>query len=115
MSSRELAERMGVTQQTIAGLERSEQRGAIRLETLERAAAALECDLVYFLLPRRSLDELVAAQARAKASEHLERVAHHSRLEDQAVTGADAAAQLEDLATELVDRRGLWAESKPPR
>ena len=106
---------MGVTQQTIAGLERSEQRGAIRLETLERAAAALECDLVYFLLPRRSLDELVAEQARARASEHLERVAHHSRLEDQAVTGADAATQLEDLARQFIDRRGLWTESASRR
>ena len=115
MSSRELAERMGVRQQTIAALERSEQRGAIQLETLGRAASALECDLVYFLLPRRSLDELVAEQARAKASGHLRRVAHHSRLEDQAVTDADAAAQLEDLATQLVDSRGLWTESTSPR
>ena len=110
MSSRELAERMGVRQQTIADLERSEQRGAIKLETLERAADALECDFVYFLLPRRSLDELVDSQARAKAARHLGRVAHHSRLEDQAVTDDDTAVQLDDLARQFVDRRGLWTE-----
>ena len=50
--SRELAERMGVRQQTIPSLERSEQRGVIKLETLERTAECV-CDLVYFLRPRR--------------------------------------------------------------
>ena len=106
---------MGVRQQTVADIERSEQRGTIKLDTLGRAAAALQCDLVYFLLPRRSLDELVHEQARTRAAEHLRRVAHHSRLEDQAVTDADAAAQLEDLAAQLLDRRGLWTESESPR
>lgn len=111
MSSRELATRMGVAQQTIPDLERSEQRGTIKLETLQRAADALDCDLVYFLRPRRSLDELVTSQARHKAAQHLWRVAHHSRLEDQAVTDEDTAAQLDDLAAQFVDRRGLWTES----
>ena len=115
MSSRELAERMGVRQQTIADLERSEQRGVIKLETLERTANALDCDLVYFLRPRRSLNELVASQARRKAALHLQRVAHNSRLEDQAVTDEDTEAQLDDLAMLFVDRRGLWTESPPLR
>ena len=115
MSSRELAERMGVRQQTIADLERSEQRGVIKLETLERTANALDCDLVYFLRPRRSLDELVTSQARRKALQHLRRVAHNSRLEDQAVTDEDTEAQLADLAMQLVDRRGLWTEPASSR
>lgn len=115
MSSRELADRMGVSQQTIPDIERSEQRDTIKLETLQRAANALDCDLVYFLRPRRSLDELVKSQARRKAAQHLGGVAHHSRLEDQTVTGEDTAAQLDDLAAQFVDRRGLWTESTSSR
>ncbi len=115
MSGRELATRMGVSQQTIPDIERSEQRGTIKLETLQRAAEALDCDLVYVLLPRRSLDELVTAQARRKAARHLSPVAHHSRLEDQAATYGDTAAQLDDLAAQFVDRRGLWTESPSSR
>ncbi len=111
MSGRELADRMGVTQSTIPDLERSEQRGTIGLETLERAAAALDCDVVYYLKPRGTLDAIVAAQARRKAEGHLNWAAHHSALEDQAVTEADADAQLEDLAAYFIDRRGLWTDS----
>ncbi|MGE3856174.1 MAG: mobile mystery protein A [Dehalococcoidia bacterium] len=114
MSGQELAVRMGVTQQTIPDLERSEERGTIKLETLQRAAAALDCELVYFLRPRKSLEATVRAQARRKAAEHLGHVAHHSRLEDQTVTDADTSAQLDDLARRFVDQRGLWTESTSP-
>ena len=115
MSGRELGGRLGVSQQTIPNIERSEQRGTIKLETLRRAADALDCDLVYALVPRRSLDDLVMAQARRKATQHLRPIAHHSRLEDQTVTGTDAAAQIDELAAHFVDRRGLWTESTAPR
>ena len=115
MSGRELGERLGVSQQTIPNIERSEQRGTIKLETLQRAADALDCDLVYALVPRHSLDDLVMEQARRKATQHLRPIAHHSRLEDQAVTGADAEAEIDELAAHFVDRRGLWTESTPTR
>lgn len=115
MSGRELADRLGVTQQTIPDIERSEQAQTIKLETLRRAANALECDLVYVLVPRRSLDDTVWEQARRRATEHLRAVAHHSRLEDQSVTADDAAAQIDELAASLVDRRGLWSETDAPQ
>lgn len=115
MSGRELADRLGVTQQTIPDIERSEQAQTIKLETLRRAANALECDLVYVLVPRRSLDDTVWEQARRKATEHLGAVAHHSRLEDQSVTADDAAAQIDEIAAQLVDRRGLWTDTDASR
>ena len=102
---------MGVTQPTIPDIERSEQRETIKLETLRRAADALGCDLVYFLLPRASLQEFVELQARRKAVRHLDWAAHHSRLEDQAVTEEDTYAQLDDLVDQFIDRRGLWTDS----
>lgn len=113
MSSRELAERMGVKQQTVVDIERSERRGTVKLETLERAARALDCELVYFLRPRRSLEELVSSQARKQAERRLSWVSHHSRLEDQAVSGEEAAVQLDELADALKDQRGLWTEGPP--
>ena len=109
MTSAELADIIGVIQQTIPDLERSELHDTIKLGTLRRAADALDCDLVYFLLPHSSLDEAVTRQAHRKAAQHLDPVAHHSRLEDQAVTSDDATAQIDALAAQFVDRRGLWS------
>ena len=115
MSTSEMATRLGVTQQAAAAIERNEQRDTIRLETLRRAADALDCDLVYALVPRRSLADAVAAQARRKAVAHLRGVTHHSRLEDQAVSDDDTAAQVNELAARLMDRRGLWTEASSRR
>lgn len=110
MSSGELAHRMGVSQSTVASLERNEQAGTINFDSLHRAAEALDCEVVYFLVPRRPLDDSVRAQARRQAGRHIDLVAHHSQLEDQAVTDADRESQIEDLAGTLIDRRGLWTE-----
>lgn len=112
MSSTELATRMGTSQSVIPTIERNEVRGAIKLDTLERAADALGCDLVYALVPRTSLGEAVWSRAHERAAEHLEGVAHHMRLEDQAVSTADAGSQLDELTAWFIDRRGLWSE--PP-
>ena len=110
MSTSELASRMGVRQQTISDIERSEQHDTIQLKTLERAAQAMNCRLVYALVPDTTLDETIGAQARRKAIQHLESVAHHSRLEDQAVDDEELATQIDELAAQLASRRGLWAE-----
>jgi len=113
MSSAELAARMGIIQQTVPDLERSELHDTIKLETLQRAADALDCDLAYVLLPRTSLEEAVKTQARRKASRHLSPVAHHSRLEDQSVSDDAAEAELDEFAAQFIDRRGLWSDASP--
>lgn len=110
MSSTELATRIGVSQQAIAGLERSELDDTIKLETLRNVAEGLGCDLVYLLVPRGSLQDAVQVQARRQAKRHLRPVAHHSRLEDQLIDADDTAAQLNELAARFIDRRGLWTD-----
>jgi predicted DNA-binding mobile mystery protein A len=112
MSTTELAARMDVSQQSVSDLEKSEVRGTIKLVTLRRAAEALDCDLVYALVPRQGLDEAVRAQAHRQALRHVVQVAHHSRLEDQAVDDDAARVQVDELAQRLVDRRGLWTEQR---
>ena len=114
-STTKLAARIGVVQQNISDLERSERHDTIKLETLRRTADALDCDLVYAFVPRTSLDEAVTAQARRKAAALLEPVAHHSRLEDQSISDDDTNAQLDELAERFIDHRGLWTEPGPLR
>ena len=113
MSSTELAARMGLSQSRVPAIEQAEVSGSLRLDTLERAARALDCRLVYALVPNSPLEETVRAQARRKATRHLVEVGHNMRLEDQVVTDTDVAQQIDALASRLVDRRGLWTEDPP--
>ena len=110
MSSTELAARMGISQQVVSEIERSERRATVKLKTLSRAAEAMDCELVYALVPRTSLEETVRAQARRKTVHHLAHVAHHGRLESQKVPPDEHAAQVEELASWFAERRGLWTD-----
>lgn len=50
-SREEVAARMGVAPQSLAGIENAEAEGTIKLDTLRRAARALDCTVVYALVP----------------------------------------------------------------
>jgi predicted DNA-binding mobile mystery protein A len=110
MSGPELAKRMGVSRSTVSDLEANEVHGTVQLDTLRRAAEALDSELVYFLVPRKRLSDVVADQARRKASATMTQAAHHARLEDQELDPIVADDELEAFASELIDRRGLWSE-----
>ena len=70
----------------------------------------MDCELVYALVPRTTLEDSVRTQARRKAAHHLAQVAHHGRLEAQEVSPEEYAAQVEELASWFTDRRGLWTD-----
>ena len=112
MSSTELAHRMAVGQATVSGLEQSEVRGTIRLDSLQRAARALDCDVLYYFVPRTTLDDAVRAQARRRAVEQLNRSA--SAVDAGEPDAVDRDARVDEIAATWVDRRGLWSEVPPP-
>lgn len=86
MSQRDLARRVGVTPAAIAKLEASEQAGTARLDTLRRAAAAMDCELVYVLVPRTSLDHIRRQRIEELTSHVVQRLRHTMALEDQPVS-----------------------------
>ncbi|MDH4056104.1 MAG: mobile mystery protein A [Gammaproteobacteria bacterium] len=110
MTADQLGRRMGVSRQRALELEASEARGAVTLESLERAAQALECHLVYTLVPRMPLDQLVHERAATLAAQQLRSAAHTMTLEDQSVDPADEVEQLRRLTQDLIDKSGsaLW-------
>ncbi len=113
MSGTELAARMGVSQQVVSEIEHNERRATAKLDTLARAGDAMDCELVYALVPRTTLEETVRTQARRKAERHLAHVAHHGRLESQEVSPEEYAAEMEELTSWFTDRRGLWTDDAP--
>lgn len=109
MSTSELARRMGVSKARVGQIERGERERTITLDTLERAARALGCRVEYVLVPREPLDDLVWAQAMAKARAEIGAVDHTMELEDQRPDLGSSAARIEEAARHHVDKRGLWS------
>ena len=85
MTTAQFGRRLGVSQPRIIELEKSEVGGSVTLHTLQRAAEALGCRLVYALVPERPLAEIVKERAALVADRQSSAVEHTMRLEDQAV------------------------------
>ncbi len=83
MTGTQLGARIGVRPQTVEAIEKSEAAQARSNNTLRRAAEALDCTLVYALVPNSSLEAVIEARARKIATRELQRVAHTMRLEAQ--------------------------------
>ncbi|MGC1782133.1 MAG: mobile mystery protein A [Acidobacteriaceae bacterium] len=96
VSSGELARRLGTSRQLPLQLEKGEAEDRITLRSLRAAANALDCDLVYALVPRAgSMQELIEDRARAEAKNRVLGVEHSMALEDQAVGRIDEAVEAE--------------------
>jgi predicted DNA-binding mobile mystery protein A len=104
MTTAQLAIRMGIKQPTVVNLERSEAKGSIELATLRRAAEALNCTLVYALVPNKTLQTTVRERADEFARRRLEPVEHSMLLEDQNVTERDADGRIDEILRETNPR-----------
>ncbi len=109
MSARQLAERMGVSQQAVSRLESKEAVDAVTIKTLRRAAEAMGCQVVYALIPGEgSLQEIIDEQALKKAGELVGAVDHTMKLEAQGV--GDVEDKTRQVAGELAEslNTSLW-------
>jgi predicted DNA-binding mobile mystery protein A len=109
MSTAQLAGRLGIKQPSVVALEQSEVKGTIELATLRRVAEALDCTLIYALVPKKPLESMVRDRARGVARRRLAAIEHSMLLEDQAATAKDFEARLEELAGEI-NPRLLWKD-----
>ena len=113
MTTAQLAKRLGVSQPRVVGIEQAEAKGAITLDSLERAAHALDCRLVYALVPRKPLDALVEERATRLAMRRLGSTRHTMALEGQAVETGDEDEQRLRLIRRLIEQAGseLWDDA----
>jgi predicted DNA-binding mobile mystery protein A len=108
MSVQDLADRLGVTRASAAKLETSERRKTIQLDTLQRAADALGCDLIYALVPRQPLQDMVDARRLEVLGSMQERTRQHMRLEAQDVVDPAHDEHFLEQAEFLVPDHMLW-------
>jgi predicted DNA-binding mobile mystery protein A len=104
MTTAQMAKRLNVKQPTIVAIEQSEEKGTIELATLKRAAEALDCTLVYALIPNKSLEAAIRDRARSFLHRRRRPIEHSMLLEDQRVAGKNADALLDEIVRETNPR-----------
>lgn len=116
MSQAVLAERLGVSAAAVNQLERAELHGGITISKLSEVAGALDCTLVYALVPNSTLERTVTTQARAVASRLLGYAARTMALEDQDIDEARRGEAVERYAEDLVASGNPWraGRKRPP-
>jgi len=112
MSGRQLASRLGVTQQRVALIEKSELNASLTLKTMKNIGEALDCDFVYGFVPKTSLEQTVHDQAITIARKRLENVAHSMELEGRSLSDREDGEALADLAQRIrvISPSTLWDE-----
>jgi predicted DNA-binding mobile mystery protein A len=104
MSTAQLAGRLKIKQPSLVALEQSEAKGTIELATLRRVAEALDCELVYALIPNKPLETTVRERARAFMRQRQQHVEHSMLLENQKVKDKSADARLDEIVRETNPR-----------
>lgn len=107
-TERQQAERLGISGSALHKSEQSEAQERITLGQLRKLANGLDCELVYALVPRKPLTEVVQNRATQMAKEEVYGVAHTMSLEDQRPTNERIEKQVARRAEELL--RGKWSD-----
>ena len=102
MTARQLSERLGVTQQSVARIENEEMAGSVKIKTMRRIANSLDCVFVYGFVPRTSLEETIGHQAKEVAIRYLSKASKTMNLENQALSREENQRVVSDLVDELI-------------
>ncbi|CAO4848222.1 MAG: hypothetical protein CNLJKLNK_01418 [Holosporales bacterium] len=78
-----LAKFIGITQPSIMKMEENEQNKKITLETLEKLANAMGCDLVYAFVPKKSFDHFIETKQKEAMKKFFNETHHTMMLENQ--------------------------------
>lgn len=113
MNGRQLANRLNVTRQRAAQIEKDELGNSATLRTMRRVAESLDCVFVYALVPRKSLEHTLNEQAKRVARKRLARVSHTMKLENQELSNIENEQALNDMVKELIETQPstLWDEN----
>lgn len=102
ISAAQLARRLGVTRSHISNTERNELKGSVTLKTLKGMAEGMECQLVYAIVPKRNVENILKARAREKAIVRIKEAQTHMALEDQALSEKQIKFEINRLTNEIL-------------
>lgn len=107
-SLRVQARRLGIAAPSLHKAEASEAEGRISLAQLRKLAEALDCEVVYALVPRQPLSKVVEDQAEMLARQEVMDVSHSMSLEGQRPCDPFIERQVAERRRELL--AGPWSK-----
>lgn len=110
MSMQDLGSRLDVIKQRVERIEKDEMNGKVTLETMQKAAQAMDCEFIYFLVPKSSLDQTLKKQALKAAEAISKQVGTTMELESQGTSAKSRRQLIERLAQEMLikEDRKIW-------
>ncbi len=111
ISSSQLAKLMGINQANVTRLEKREAKGTASFESVNQAARAMNCKVIYAIVPDdnyQSLEEVITEKSNNLAQTTLKKLEHSMELEKQ--SSGVSLSDVEKLSNELkvnLDPR-LW-------
>ena len=113
MTGLQLAVRLGISLRRLREIEDSEKEQKLKLDTLNKVADALNCDLQYVFVPKgnKGFKAQLEDRALAKARQIVSSSSQHMSLEDQ-LASDELNEQAQVIAQELMHKslKGLWDE-----
>ena len=113
---RQLANRCGVQHSSILRVEKSEIQNKVSIELLKKMASAMNCQLVYAIVPKtgfNSLEEIIDHQATLFAHKLIKKAEHTMKLEAQGTSSKEIKNQTRKLANELKNKMDprIWEKN----
>lgn len=110
MSGAQLAKRLNVSRAQITQAEKAELTGGITLKTLNSMAEAMNCHLVYTIVPKKTINELIAEQANKKADQLVQQLEQTDP--DFPLNPEQRDYEIQRLQRELIKKmpRSLWGD-----
>lgn len=112
MTGRQLAKRLKVKPPRITTLEQDETEGRVTLDTLRRTAEAMDCVVVYAIVPRSSLEETVKRRVEKVVQDRMLKVSHSMALEGQRLEVREQSLSYDAAVEEMMRKmpRSLWSD-----
>lgn len=111
MSLQQLANKLGMTKQSVQEIETREKEGAITLKSLKEAARALDMELVYGFVPKDgTLEKYIERKSRSLAEQIVSRTSNTMKLEGQENTNERIKKAIEERTIKIKQElpKTLW-------
>lgn len=114
MSGAQLARRLGVSRAQVSKTEKKELSGSVTIKTMQQMAKAMGYRFVYTIVPEKTVEELIKARAKEKASAIVERANKHMALEGQTLSNPKIQFEVDRLQQELTNTLpfDLWDDEQ---